>query len=129
LLLDTHIWVWSLTEPDKLGARVRRALQDPGNELWLSPLSVWELLVLTEKRRIVLDRDVTDWVAQASTDLPTNEAPLTHEVALETRNFRLPHADPVDKLLAATARAFHLTLVTADKRLIGLKGVRVFANR
>ena len=46
LLLDTHIWLWSLIEPERLGKRTRNELRDPENELWLSPVSTWEALTL-----------------------------------------------------------------------------------
>ena len=49
LLLDTHIWLWSLLDPDRLSDRTRNELTDPANTLALSPVSVWEALVLAEK--------------------------------------------------------------------------------
>lgn len=49
LLLDTHIWLWSLLEPERLGPEVRRAFEGSGNELWLSPISIWETLMLVER--------------------------------------------------------------------------------
>jgi PIN domain nuclease of toxin-antitoxin system len=128
LLLDTHIWLWSLLEPDKLTRRVKRALEASENELWLSPISTWELLVLVKKGRVVLNKDVSDWVKEAMEKVPLQEAPLTHEVALATRNIGLRHRDPADNFLAATARVFGLTLVTADKRMIGVKGVTTLDN-
>jgi PIN domain nuclease of toxin-antitoxin system len=53
--------------------------------------------------------------------VPTKEAPLTHEVAMETRRISLPHRDPADRFLVATANVFGLTLVTADEVLIKAK--------
>jgi predicted nucleic acid-binding protein len=49
---------------------------------------------------------------------PLREAPLTHEIALETFGLKFPHRDPADRFLVATARVLGLTLVTADERLI-----------
>ena len=49
LLLDTHIWLWSTLEPQRITRRVQKALADPANELWLSPVSVGELIVLLRK--------------------------------------------------------------------------------
>jgi PIN domain nuclease of toxin-antitoxin system len=129
LLLDTHIWLWSLLEPARLSRRVAKALEDEGNELWLSPISVWELLVLVEKGRITLEQDAEQWIATAMHVAPLKEAPVTNEVALETRQIVLPHRDPADRFLAATARVFGLTLVTADRHLQALKGVSTLANR
>jgi PIN domain nuclease of toxin-antitoxin system len=129
LLLDTHIWLWSLLEPDRLTKRVARAMEREGAELWLSPISVWELLTLVDKGRVRLGSPPDDWVKAALERVPFLEAPVTHEVALETRNVRLSYRDPADRFLVATARVFDLKLVTADERLIDLKAVSTLANR
>lgn len=129
LLLDTHIWVWSLLEPERLTRRVQRELENPQNERWLSPISIWELLLLEEKGRVALGENAATWVEKSMLALPLQEAPITREVALETRNIQLPHRDPADRFLAATARVFELTLVTADERLMGGRDWKVLANR
>jgi len=129
LLLDTHIWLWSLLEPTRLATNVASALKNVKNQLWLSPISLWEVLVLAEKRRISLTLPAPDWVTEALRAAPVNEAPLTREVALETSRFQLPHRDPADYFLVATARVFSLTLVTADHLLIGAKAAPVLANK
>ena len=117
LLLDTHIWLWSLLEPKKLTRRVRRLLESTSNELWLSPISTWELLILVEKGRIVLTLEVDAWLAEAAKKAPMKEAPITHEIARESRLVDLPHQDPADRFLAATAKVLDLTLISADERL------------
>ena len=127
LLLDTHIWLWSLREPTRLGKRVRQELQDPANELWLSPISTWEALTLNAKGRIRLRGNLEDWVARATA--PLKEAPLTHEIAVAACQLSLIHQDPADRFLAATAQILNLTLVTADNRLLGLGQIAPLANR
>ena len=127
LLLDTHIWIWSQVSPDKLAKRVRRLLEDKTNELWLSSVSVWELLLLVQKQRMVLEGSVAEWVAKASA--PLREAPLTAEMVLETERINLPHDDPADRFLVATAKILGLTLVTADRRLLASKAVSLLPNR
>lgn len=129
LLLDTHIWLWSTLEPQRLTRRVDKALADPANELWLSPVSVGELIVLLRKGRLKLPNDVAAWVAKTTQDLELSEAPLTIEVALAISSINFPHGDPADHFLAATAKVFDLTLVTADENLIHLPGIHVLANR
>jgi len=129
LLLDTHIWLWSTLEPKRLTRRVGNALADPANELWLSPVSVGELIVLLRKRRLRLASDVAEWVAKTMQDLKLTEAPLTVEVALTISSINFPHGDPADHFIAATAKVFGLTLITADEHLIQLPGVHVLANR
>jgi PIN domain nuclease of toxin-antitoxin system len=129
LLLDTHIWLWMVLEPTRLSRRVARALADLGNELWLSPISVWELLMLTNKGRVQLDEDAVSWSRRTIEQLQLCEAPVTTDVALETAALALPHADPSDRLIAASAKVFDLTLVTADDKLISARALKVLANR
>jgi len=127
LLLDTHIWLWSLHDPRRLGKRVQHELKDPANERWLSPISTWEALALNAKNRIRLPVDLDEWVARATA--PFREAPLTHEIALAARQLSLPHQDPADRFLAATAQVLDLTLVTGDTALLGLGEIATLGNR
>lgn len=129
LLLDTHIWLWSVLEPNRLTRRVEKALRDPANELWLSPISVGELIVLLGKGRLKLPHDVHSWVTKTIEDLQINEAPLTVEVALAISSLDFRHGNPADHFLAATARVLDLTLVTADERLLDVPRIRVLPNR
>ena len=129
LLLDTHIWVWSVAEKSRLRPRVLKALENPANELWISPISVWEFLMLVEKKRLVPNVDAKEWIRKALGAGPFQEASLTTEVVLATRDVRLSHRDPADAFLAATAKVFGLTLVTADARLLAAKGISVLPNR
>jgi len=127
LLLDTHIWLWSLAEPLRLSRRVQQEMRDRDNELWLSPISTWEALLLNAKGRIRLHGDLSLWLERATAHL--RQAPLTHEIVLAAQQLPLPHPDPADRFLAATAQALRLTLVTADERLLGLGDISTLANR
>lgn len=129
LLLDTHVWFWTLTDPDRLVRRVRTAITRPGAELWLSPISVWEILVLAERGRLRLDAEPRLWTREALQRSPLHEAPLNHEVAIRSREVSLPHQDPADRFIAATALAYELTLVTADEALIDAKPCPILPNR
>lgn len=129
LLLDTHVWLWSLTAPDKLARRLRTRLERAKGMVWLSPISVWELLVLAERGRVRLDTEPRAWVREALARAPLEEAVLNHEVALRSREIALPHPDPADRFLVATAIVHDLTLVTADEVLIEAKACPVLANR
>lgn len=129
LLLDTHIWFWSLAEPSRLSRRVARELGDPENEVWLSPISVWELIVLAEKGQVRFDSEPAAWVREALRRVSLKQAPLSYEIAIESRFVELPHQDPADRFLAATARIYDLTLVTQDERLLGARGISSLANK
>jgi PIN domain nuclease of toxin-antitoxin system len=128
LLLDTHIWIWNDLEPWKITSEINRELASPDNQLWLSPVSVWETIVLLEKRRISIKQDFRQWVNESVSALQLQEAALTWEVAHELRFTLLGHRDPADRFLVATAKVYDLTLVTADERLISAPGVSIMAN-
>ncbi len=129
LLLDTHIWIWSLLEPERLSPKVHAALKEPATEVWLSPISIWEALLLVERGRIMVAGDPRAWVREMVHSLPRREAPLTHDVAIMSRQIDLAHQDPADRFLVATAVVFDLTLVTADERLLDSPDLPVLANR
>ena len=125
LLLDTHIWLWSHLKPGRLSANARKAVTDPASTLALSPVTVWEALLLAEKGRVDLAPDPWSWIRMALATRSLREFPLTHEVALRSRSVRLPHDDPADRFIAATAMVHGLTLVTADRTLLGCPDIRV----
>jgi PIN domain nuclease of toxin-antitoxin system len=128
-LLDTHILLWSLIAPSYLSEDVAKELDDPAHELWLSPITTWEIIILSEKGRIELDAPPVSWMKNVLSTLPFQEAPLNHEVAMQSRDVRLPHQDPADRFIAASAIVYGLTLVTADKNLInGASAYSVFPN-
>jgi PIN domain nuclease of toxin-antitoxin system len=129
LLLDTHIWLWSQLSPDRLRPRVRRRLEQAGNEVWLSPISVWELLMLAERGRVRFKPEPRAWVAAALERAPLQQAALNHEVAIRSREVAIPHNDPADRFITATALVYDLTLVTADETLIAAKPCPILANR
>jgi PIN domain nuclease of toxin-antitoxin system len=126
LLLDTHIWLWMIREPEKIGPNLRRELTN-AEERWLSPISTWEALVLAGKGRIHLHENVEAWVEESVS--PFIEAPFTHEVVVAAQQINLPQRDPADRFLAATAKVLGLTLATADTQLLGLGDIATLANR
>jgi len=125
-LLDTHICIWFLQSPENLSPLVRQELANPENELWISPISTWEALMLQRKGRIRLRPDFVAWLRQASPGM--RQAALTHEIAIASEQLVL-HGDPADRFIAATAQVLDLTLVTADLRLLGLGTIRTMGNR
>lgn len=130
LLLDTHIWVWSHSAPERLGKRAAAALAEESNELWLSPISIWEFLLLAGRGRVHVKGGTTpeDWASEALARAPMRDCPLSREVAIRSRSVGVDHEDPADRFLAATADVYDLTLVTADQRLLRGKGFRTLAS-
>jgi len=127
-LLDTQILLWSLLEPERLSAEVAVVLEDLDNELWLSPITSWEIIVLAEKGRIKLDDEPVPWIRNVLQTLPFMQANINHEVALESRLLQLPHQDPADRFIAASAVVYGLTLITADRNLLQSSAYAVLKN-
>jgi PIN domain nuclease of toxin-antitoxin system len=120
---------WSLSSPDLVLPGVARELTDVENEIWLSPVSIWEILTLARKGRVLLAGKTESWVSEALEKSAPREAHLNHEVALRSMALHLPHWDPADRFIAATATIYNLTLVTADERLLGYRQYATLANR
>jgi PIN domain nuclease of toxin-antitoxin system len=128
LLLDTHIWLWSLIDPNRMSPRIAKELADAENEIWLSPISTWEALMLAHQGFIDLGGDPESWLREAWIKTSPKEAALTNEVILQSNSLQLTHADLADRFLAATAAVYDLTLVTADARLVGSLDAAVLPN-
>jgi PIN domain nuclease of toxin-antitoxin system len=129
LLLDTHILLWSLLEPEQLSSGVSKELEDFQNEVWISPITTWEIVILAEKGRIKLNDNPIIWMGNVLNSYPFKEAVLNHEVAMQSRQIQLRHQDPADRFIAASAIVYDLVLVTSDKSLIeAAKGFSVLAN-
>jgi PIN domain nuclease of toxin-antitoxin system len=121
VLLDTHAWVWLMNGSERLGPKARKAIQRSLAEeaVLVSAISPWEVAMLVSKGRLVLDRDVGEWI-EAALALPGMRLePISPDVAVAST--RLPgtlHADPADRLIAATARHHGSTLITSDQLLL-----------
>jgi PIN domain nuclease of toxin-antitoxin system len=118
ILLDTHAWIWWLSDPDRLSARARAAVTDAAS-IGVSTLSVWELATLVRRRRIELDRDVRDWVRRALAEERVSAIAPDAEVALAAAALdeRAFPGDPADRIIFATAHALAAPLVTRDEHL------------
>ena len=121
LLLDTHILIWMRLSPEHLPRAVADALREEDNELWFSPISVWEMLLLVEKKRIKVKGDAYAWVERVLDGL--REAPINKHVAIESRRLAFSHKDPADRFLAATSLVYDLCMVTVDEQILKCPGL------
>ena len=128
ILLDTHIWIWYLSGSARLPKRYRESLNRDNNQIWLSPISVWETLVLAEKGKLSLRPEPISWIQQSLKRWPIKEAPLNIQVSIRSRQLDLPHQDPADRFISATALIYDLTLMTIDERLISAPWLPTVVN-
>lgn len=121
ILLDTHAWIWLMSGSKRLGPKARKAIQRATNTdaILVSAISPWEVAMLVSKGRLVLDRDVGEWVQAALAHPQIHLAALSPEIAVaSTRMPGVLHSDPADRIIAATARHGDAVLVTDDQLLL-----------
>lgn len=119
-LLDTHTWVWWVTEDRRLSPSAKRTIERSAarGELVLSLISVWEVAKKVEKGQLVLDRPVDQWIAQAARRPRLRLVELTQPILIESCRLPPPfHGDPADQLIVATARDHDAVIVTKDERI------------
>ena len=124
LLLDTHVWIWMVFGSPRLSKELRCILEDESHELYLSPISVWEALMLAEKGKIEVDEEPVAWIRKALERSPVKEIGLNWEISVQSRLLTLPHNDPADRFIAASAIVYDMDLVTLDKQMRTLQGLR-----
>jgi PIN domain nuclease of toxin-antitoxin system len=125
LLLDTHVWIWGILEPNRLSQGALFELEREEAVRWLSPISLWETHLLVEKGRIQVAPSPAEWVRAAWAQGVCREAALTAEVAIASRSLALPTQDPADRFIAATALVNGFVLVTSDRTLARVPGVEI----
>lgn len=122
LLLDTHVWIWTLAgDARRLGRRARALLTraESRDTIRISPVTLFEVMALHAVGRLQLTRPPDEWIREAMASAPVRIAELSPSIAIDAG--RIPRdglADPMDRLLAATAARIDATLLTADVRLL-----------
>jgi PIN domain nuclease of toxin-antitoxin system len=119
-LLDTHTWVWWVTDDRRLSKRARAAIKksEADESLWLSLISIWELAKKVEKGQLVLDRTLDEWLDRATLRPGLNLAELSRPILVESCRLAKPFpGDPADQIIVATARHHGATLVTKDRHI------------
>lgn len=117
ILLDTHAWLWWTSESPKLSQPAKQSIEN-ATDLGISILSCWEIAMLISKGRIALTLDVNAWIDLALQRPKIRLVQIDPEiVVLSTRlpgNF---HADPVDRMLAATCLSRGIPIISKDQKI------------
>ena len=118
VLLDTHVWLWWNTEPERLATTARRQIGDARNEVFLSAASIWEMAIKRRLGKLPLPEPVATYVTRrlASDAIRTLSITLDHAAGLEA--LELLHRDPFDRVLIVQARQERLRLLTVDDQVL-----------
>lgn len=114
LLLDTHVWLWMVSAPERIREQARRALADRDNVVLLSAASAWEIAIKYRLGKLPLPEDPATFIpARLARDRVT-PLPVSIEHALHVATLADHHSDPFDRLLVVQAQLEGLLLVTVD---------------
>ena len=119
IILDTHIWIWWVSEHPRRPQKYREYIQVHVNEgLGVSIISCWEVAKLVEYQRLSLALPIEEWLNNALVYPDIQLLDLTPRIIVEST--KLPgsfHRDPADQLIVATARVFKSPLVSLDIKI------------
>lgn len=113
-LLDTHVWLWLQTTPERLSGEALELVQDGSNELFLSAASAWEIAIKYALGKLPLPEPPDRYVPSRLATSGTTPLPVDLRHALHVAALPRHHRDPFDRLLVAQAQLEDLVLVTAD---------------
>ena len=121
IVLDTHILLWSLLEPEELSKTTKQkiTLAQNAGQLFICSISLWEIAMLNLKKRINIYEPVQDFLRSIAEIKGLNIVEISPEIAAESillmDNF---HGDPADRIIAASAKIKGATLLTRDKKIL-----------
>lgn len=130
ILLDTHVWIWSMEDKSKIGKKALQLLNNSAHTLYISPISTLEIAQLLIKNRIRFTSSIEHWIDQSITRLKLTTSPITHQVSVEA--YRLGesfHGDPADRILVSTAKLMNCPLMTADQTILSFDDVYTIEAR
>lgn len=118
-VIDTHVWVWLIRDPDKISAAAKHAME-VDDEIGISAISCWEIGMLCRKGRLNLEMPANEWINRALVQSSIFLLPLNSEAATMAGDndvLRWGHDDPADRLIVSTAKSLDLRLITADQTI------------
>lgn len=121
IVLDTHVWIWWLSNPKTLYQRAQAALTTAmaDGTIFISSISTWEVALLVARDRLRLTMEASDWIAKSEVLPFVTFVPVDNAIAL--RAVSLPgsfHNDPADRIIVATALSMGASVVTRDERIL-----------
>jgi PIN domain nuclease of toxin-antitoxin system len=117
ILIDTHIFLWAITDDPLLSRKYRGFYLDPNNELCLSVASLWEILIKVSVGRLAIPAPVVEYLTKQIERNRVTLLPVRMTHFNELEKLPLLHKDPFDRLLVAQARAEAIPLMTVDRAL------------
>lgn len=126
VLLDTHVFLWAILEPEKLSRQSLELVENPHNTLLVSVASAWEISTKFRLGRLDGAKTIVRHYQQALSGLGARSLPITDAHALRAGSWTVDHKDPFDRMLAAQAHLESVPIVSIDKYLDKFGSVRLW---
>lgn len=126
-LLDTHCFLWAVTDPTRIPANVREFVADPANEIALSTVTFWEIAIKFALGKLELQGGTPDDLLPAAREMGLTIVTPTAEESIGFHKLpKTAHRDPFDRMLIWQCLQRHWTLIARDGdldeyRAMGLK--------
>ena len=120
IVLDTHVWVWYLDNPELLGEQARMSAEHARktSSICISSISVWEIFMLEHKGRLRLRVPVLEWVRKSERLSFLRFVPVDNDIArISVKLTEYPHQDPADRMIIATALSLGIPILTKDHKI------------
>lgn len=114
--MDTHVWLWWLTEPERLSSAQHGVLEDGANTLYLSVASSWEIAVKHALGKLPLPEEPEAFVPRRLSRDGVETLHIEHRHALHVAALPMHHADPFDRVLIAQATLEKMPIATVDPK-------------
>ena len=128
MLLDTHVFLWLQTEPERL-ERQLPVVEDERNRLFLSAASSWEIAIKYALGRLPLPESPSAYVPKRMRSVGAEALNIEHGHALAVATLAPRHGDPFDRLLVAQALSLDMTILTADELIAGYPARTLLIDR
>lgn len=116
LILDTHIWFWWVTDDPKLPKQISQLIEVDNQPISIASASIYELVLLIQKQRIVIDLPLNEWLNAATVEADINVLDMSYDIAREAAMLPLHHGDPLDRVIIASALHHNALLASVDSQ-------------
>jgi PIN domain nuclease of toxin-antitoxin system len=124
IILDTHAWIWYVTESDKISINALNKIKDV-DVCGVSAISCWEIAMLISKGRLKLNVSTKEWINKALNYNKIELIPLSPDLSITSTELdKSFHNDPADRIITATALVFDCELITKDKKISNYSKVK-----
>ena len=116
LVLDTHIWFWWVTSDPKLPRQIGQFIEDNDQTIAIVSVSVYELVLLIQKQRIVIELPLDEWLYSATVEAGVSVIDTSYDIARQAAMLALHHGDPLDRIIIASTLQHNALLASVDSQ-------------